>query len=90
MYKKITHHIVEEHFDHPIATELKAKIEKKAKATIDYMGRVIDPLTGKPAIDPRTGNLFMLIRISVNLNLTLTKNLLQRIKVGSKSTITHR
>jgi len=55
MYKKITHHIVEEHFDHPIATELKAKIEKKAKATIDYMGRVIDPLTGKPAIDPRTG-----------------------------------
>lgn len=55
MYKKITHHIVEEHFDHPIATELKAKIEKKSKATIDYMGRVIDPLTGKPAIDPRTG-----------------------------------
>jgi hypothetical protein len=55
MYKKITHHIVEEHFDHPIATELKAKIEKKSKATIDYMGRVIDPITGKPAIDPRTG-----------------------------------
>lgn len=55
MYKKITHHIVEEHFDHPIATELKAKIDKKSKATIDYMGRVIDPLTGKPAIDPRTG-----------------------------------
>ena len=56
MYKKITHHIVEEHFDHPIATELKAKIEKKSKATIDYMGRVIDPITGKPAIDPRTGD----------------------------------
>ena len=55
MYKKITHHIVEEHFDHPIATELKAKIEKKAKATVDYMGRVLDPVTGKPAIDPRTG-----------------------------------
>ena len=55
MYKKITHHIVEEHFDHPIATELKAKIEKKSKATIDYMGRVIDPITGKPAIDPTTG-----------------------------------
>jgi hypothetical protein len=55
MYKKIIHHIVEEHFDHPIATELKSKIEKKSKATIDYMGRVIDPLTGKPAIDPRTG-----------------------------------
>ena len=56
MYKKITHHIVEEHFDHPIATELKAKIDKKSKATIDYMGRVIDPITGKPAIDPTTGN----------------------------------
>lgn len=55
MYKKITHHIVEEHFDHPIAAELKAKIEKKAKATVDYMGRVLDPVTGKPAIDPRTG-----------------------------------
>ena len=55
MYKKITHHIVEEHFDHPIAAELKSKIEKKSKATIDYMGRVMDPLTGKPAIDPSTG-----------------------------------
>lgn len=55
MYKKITHHIVEEHFDHPIAAELKAKIEKKSKATVDYMGRVIDPMTGKPTIDPRTG-----------------------------------
>jgi hypothetical protein len=28
MYKKITHHIVEEHFDHPIAAELKKKIDK--------------------------------------------------------------
>jgi hypothetical protein len=46
MYKKITHNIVEEHFDHPIATELKAKIEKKSKATTDYKGRVIDPMTG--------------------------------------------
>jgi hypothetical protein len=55
MYKKITHHIVEEHFDHPIAAELKAKIEKKSKATIDYMGRVLDPMTGKPTIDPSTG-----------------------------------
>lgn len=39
MYKKITHHIVEEHFDHPIAAELKRKVEKnkvepKAKAFI--------------------------------------------------------
>jgi hypothetical protein len=57
MYKKITHHIVEEHFDHPIAAELKKKIDKtKPTATIDYRGRVIDPVTGKPAIDPRTGD----------------------------------
>jgi hypothetical protein len=56
MYKKITHHIVEEHFDHPIATELKARIEKKSTAAVDYKGRVIDPMTGKPAIDPVTGN----------------------------------
>ena len=58
MYKKITHHIVEEHFDHPIAAELQKKVDKnsRATATIDYMGRVIDPITGKPAIDPTTGN----------------------------------
>ena len=57
MYKKITHHIVEEHFDHPIAAELQKKVDKnsRATATIDYMGRVIDPITGKPAIDPTTG-----------------------------------
>ena len=28
MYKKITHNIVEEHFDHPIAAELKKKVDK--------------------------------------------------------------
>jgi hypothetical protein len=56
MYKKITHHIVEEHFDHPIAAELKKKIDNtKPTAAIDYMGRVLDPITGKPAIDPTTG-----------------------------------
>lgn len=57
MYKKITHNITEEHFAHPIAAELKKKVDKiKATATIDYKGRVIDPVTGKPAIDPRTGD----------------------------------
>lgn len=55
MYKKITHHIVEEHFDHPIAAELKANIDKKSKAAVDYMGRVLNPVTGKPAVDPKTG-----------------------------------
>jgi hypothetical protein len=33
MYKKITHHIVEEHFDHPIAAELKKKVDKTATTT---------------------------------------------------------
>ena len=33
MYKKITHHIVEEHFDHPIAAELKSRIDKTNKTT---------------------------------------------------------
>lgn len=57
MYKKITHHIVEEHFDHPIAAELQKKVDKnKATATIDYRGRVLDPVTGKPLIDPTTGD----------------------------------
>lgn len=54
MYKKITHQIVEEHFAHPIAAELKKNIDK-AKAAVDFMGRVLDPVTGKPAIDPVTG-----------------------------------
>jgi hypothetical protein len=63
MYKKITHHIVEEHFDHPIATELKAKIERKSKTAVDYMGRVLDPITNQPAIDPLTGKF-----IYANLN----------------------
>lgn len=30
MYKKITHNIVEEHFDHPLATELKKKMDRPA------------------------------------------------------------
>jgi len=46
MYKKITHHIVEEHFAHPIAAELKAKIERKSK-TAKNMGGVVDPVTGE-------------------------------------------
>lgn len=29
MYKKITHTIVEEHFDHPAASQIKAKLDKK-------------------------------------------------------------
>lgn len=29
MYKKITHNIVEEHFDHPIASQIKKSMEKK-------------------------------------------------------------
>jgi hypothetical protein len=57
MYKKITHHIVEEHFDHPIAAQLKKNIDKnKPMSAVDYMGRVLDPVTGKPMVDPLTGN----------------------------------
>lgn len=56
MYKKITHHIVEEHFDHPIAAELKKHVDKsKAMSAVDYMGRVLDPANGKPMVDPLTG-----------------------------------
>lgn len=69
MYKKITHHIVEEHFDHPIATELKAKIEKKSKAAVDYLGRVLDPITNQPKIDPLTGKF-----VYANLNVTKPKS----------------
>jgi hypothetical protein len=31
MYKKITHHITEEHFGHPVATEIKKAIDKNQK-----------------------------------------------------------
>lgn len=56
MYKKITHHIVEEHFDHPIAAELKKHVDKsKIMSAVDYMGRVLDPSNGKPMVDPKTG-----------------------------------
>ena len=82
MYKKITHNIVEEHFDHPIATELKAKIEKKSKATIDYMGRVIDPLTGKPAIDPTTGE-FVYANTNVSKPKTKSKSYMKSYDFSS-------
>jgi len=36
MYKKITHHIVEEHFDHPMAVELSEGIKKTGKAPLRY------------------------------------------------------
>jgi hypothetical protein len=78
MYKKITHHIVEEHFDHPIATELKAKIDRKSKATVDYMGRVIDPVTGKPAIDPRTGDF-----VYANTNISKPKSYMKSYDFSS-------
>jgi hypothetical protein len=55
MYKKITHHIVEEHFDHPIAADLKSKIDKKSKAEPDNTGKVLDPIKTKPIKDPVTG-----------------------------------
>ena len=56
MYKKITHQIVEEHFAHPIAAELKTNVDKtKPKSEVDYLGRVLDPITHKPMIDKKTG-----------------------------------
>ena len=36
MYKKITHTIVEEHFDHPIAVEMSEGIKKTFKAPLRY------------------------------------------------------
>lgn len=36
MYKKITHNIVEEHFDHPIATKIKQSNERKPKGWYVY------------------------------------------------------
>jgi len=82
MYKKITHHIVEEHFDHPIAADLKAKIEKKSKATIDYMGRVIDPITGKPSIDPTTGE-FVYAETNVSKPKTKSKSYMKSYNFSS-------
>jgi hypothetical protein len=36
MYKKITHHIVEEHFEHPVASEIKKTIDRtKIKSKMD-------------------------------------------------------
>ena len=36
MYKKITHTIVEEHFDHPDAVEMSEGIKKTGKAPLRY------------------------------------------------------
>lgn len=36
MYKKITHTIVEEHFDHPLATEITDEIKATFKAPLRY------------------------------------------------------
>jgi hypothetical protein len=36
MYKKITHTIVEEHFDHPMAVEISEGIKKTWKAPLRY------------------------------------------------------
>ena len=44
MYKKITHNIVEEHFDHPLATELKKKMEHTPVVPKTQMLSLSDPL----------------------------------------------
>lgn len=36
MYKKIIHHIVEEHFDHPMAVEMSEGIKSEWKAPLRY------------------------------------------------------
>jgi hypothetical protein len=36
MYKKITHHIIEEHYDHPLAAEVKQKTELINKPIVPY------------------------------------------------------
>ena len=36
MYKKITHTIVEEHFDHPMAAQIAEGIKSKGKAPLRY------------------------------------------------------
>ena len=36
MYKKITHHIVEEHFDHPLATQISKEIKGGFKPPLRY------------------------------------------------------
>ena len=37
MYRKITHNIVEEHFDHPMAEQIKKTIERKATVPTDIV-----------------------------------------------------
>jgi hypothetical protein len=38
MYKKITHHIVEEHFEHPVASEIKKTVDRtKIKTKMDNL-----------------------------------------------------
>ena len=45
MYKKITHNITEEHFDHPLATEMKSAMERPStKHTNDVPLKWHDPL----------------------------------------------
>lgn len=36
MYKRITHTIVEEHFDHPLAVEMSTDVKKTWKAPLRY------------------------------------------------------
>jgi hypothetical protein len=48
MYKKITHHIIEEHYDHPLAAELKQKTEIINKPIVPYKN------TPKSKLDKKT------------------------------------
>jgi hypothetical protein len=51
MYKKITHTIVEEHFDHPMATEIKSSVENCIKPVM--VSAVSWPLSIKFRLDAR-------------------------------------
>ena len=51
MYKKITHTIVEEHFEHPLASDIKKTLERRSiKATIG-MSEVISKAQFKTDIN---------------------------------------
>jgi len=63
MYKKITHNIVEEHFDHPMATAIKKAVDvdtkKKIKPGMDDMDNYYDDTDGSLGIhDPLPWNVY--------------------------------
>lgn len=66
MYKKITHNIIEEHFDHPIATKIKQSNDRKPKGWTVYSYEekpiyLMDSINGWSKVSCRLGQLVVSI-----------------------------